>query len=192
MGVSGNHPGRLLVVLNLVANFYTSFVSTIATMLLVAPVAVSLYHHVRIAPVPALVTRVLLSGVNNSNAVINSPPGIVVNSTARLMFGSFTVGANPVTLLGITTYVVCLRVVCNGRLPGARVATRRLKGVDVSSIVASCSVLGGSIAVLTLAVFNFVIRGLVNVRSTAVTLANNILTVLTYDISPRRVFHSIS
>jgi Na+/H+ antiporter NhaD/arsenite permease-like protein len=108
--LSRGEPFRLLLILALVTAVLSAFLDNVTTVLLLAPVTLSISSALRISPQPLLISQVLASNVGGTATLIGDPPNIMIGSHAGLDFGAFLVNLGPVVLIVLVAYMATLRL----------------------------------------------------------------------------------
>jgi Na+/H+ antiporter NhaD/arsenite permease-like protein len=107
--LSHGEPFRLLVILALVTALLSAFLDNVTTVVLLAPVTLTIARTLGVSPYPFLVSQIMASNVGGTATLIGDPPNILIGSRAGLDFGSFIVTLGPVVLIILAVYMVTLR-----------------------------------------------------------------------------------
>jgi Na+/H+ antiporter NhaD/arsenite permease-like protein len=86
--VSGGEPFRLLN-LALVTAVLSAFLDNVTTVVLLAPVTLSIAQMLHVSPYPFLLSQILASNIGGTATLIGDPPNILIGSYAGLDFGAF-------------------------------------------------------------------------------------------------------
>lgn len=106
---SGGRPARLMALLMVVTATASALLDNVTTVLLVAPVTLSVCARLGLPTTPYLVTLVFASNVGGTATLIGDPPNIIIASRAGLSFNDFLVHALPVTVVIVAVLVVLCR-----------------------------------------------------------------------------------
>ncbi|WP_296601681.1 ArsB/NhaD family transporter [Nocardioides sp.] len=120
---SGGRPGRLMALLMLITAGLSPVLDNVTTVLLVAPVALSVTARLGLSPVPYLIALVFASNVGGMGTLIGDPPNIIIASRGGLSFNDFLVHALPITVILVAALVVLCLVLFRRelRVPGLQV-----------------------------------------------------------------------
>lgn len=77
---SGGSVWRLVVILCLVTAVFSAFLDNVTTMLLIAPVTISISKVLRLDPVPLLLSEVMFSNIGGAATQIGDPPNIIIGA----------------------------------------------------------------------------------------------------------------
>lgn len=97
---------RLLALFVLVTAFTSAFLDNVTTVLLMAPVTISIAKELDINPVPFLIAEVISSNIGGTATLIGDPPNIMIGSAANLHFSQFIIYLAPIVM--IVLFVVLL------------------------------------------------------------------------------------
>lgn len=106
---SRGRPARLMALLMVVAATASALLDNVTTVLLVAPVTLSVCARLGLPTTPYLVTLVFASNVGGTATLIGDPPNIIIASRAGLSFNDFLVHTLPVTVVIVAVLVVLCR-----------------------------------------------------------------------------------
>lgn len=108
---SRGEPKRLLTLLILVTAAISPILDNVTTVLLVAPVALSVCARLELSPAPYLISLVLASNIGGMATLIGDPPNIIIASRADLTFNDFLIHSLPLTVVMIGALIYLLRFV---------------------------------------------------------------------------------
>jgi Na+/H+ antiporter NhaD/arsenite permease-like protein len=108
--LSRGRPFALLVILALVTAVLSAFLDNVTTVVLLAPVTLSISQMLHVSPYPFLISQILASNVGGTATLIGDPPNILIGSHAGLDFGAFLLNLGPVVLLILVVFIVTLRL----------------------------------------------------------------------------------
>ena len=106
---SRGRPARLMALLMVVTAALSALLDNVTTVLLVAPVTLSVCARLGLPTTPYLVTLVFASNVGGTATLIGDPPNIIIASRAGLSFNDFLVHTLPVTVVIVAVLVVLCR-----------------------------------------------------------------------------------
>jgi Na+/H+ antiporter NhaD/arsenite permease-like protein len=151
--LSRGRPFSLLIILALVTAFLSAFLDNVTTVVLLAPVTLSIAQMLRVSPYPFLISQILASNVGGTATLIGDPPNILIGSHAGLDFGAFLYNLGPVVVLILIVFLVTLRLFFGSDMEvdseqraavlslSARRAIRDLRLLIVSLIVVGATIL---------------------------------------------------
>jgi Na+/H+ antiporter NhaD/arsenite permease-like protein len=116
-------PWLLLLSLTLLTAFISMVLDNVTTIVMVAPVTVSIAEVVGVAAMPFLISEAVCSNVGGVATLVGDPPNILIGSAANLSFNDFLSHLGPVVMLAILASLLALKVLFRRELratPGRR------------------------------------------------------------------------
>ena len=86
---AGAEPFRMLALLALVTAVLSAMLDNVTTVLLMAPVTLSITKRLELRPVPFLIVEAMASNIGGTATLIGDPPNILIGSAARIDFATF-------------------------------------------------------------------------------------------------------
>jgi Na+/H+ antiporter NhaD/arsenite permease-like protein len=71
------------------SSFISAFVENVATVLIVAPVALAITDRLHISPVPAIISLAICSNLQGAATLIGDPPSMLLGGYAKMTFNDF-------------------------------------------------------------------------------------------------------
>lgn len=128
--ISRGHPRRLFVALGLLTAVVSMFLDNVTTIIVIAPVTVSIAEVIGIRAVPLLVGEAVLSNIGGVATLIGDPPNILIGSAARLGFVDFLVHLGPIVLVTLGVVVVLLVLIFRGQLRPLPASVKKIAELD--------------------------------------------------------------
>ncbi len=97
---------RLLGFFVLVTAFTSAFLDNVTTVLLIAPITITIAQELEIEPKPFLIAIIISANIGGASTLIGEPPNIVIGSAANINFNSFLLYLAPMVV--IVLFVVLL------------------------------------------------------------------------------------
>jgi Na+/H+ antiporter NhaD/arsenite permease-like protein len=107
---SRGRPARLMALLILITAVVSPVLDNVTTVLLVAPVTLSVCARLGLAPAPYLITLVFASNIGGTATLIGDPPNIIIASRGGLTFNDFLIHSLPITVVLIAGLLVLSRL----------------------------------------------------------------------------------
>jgi Na+/H+ antiporter NhaD/arsenite permease-like protein len=104
-------PFRLLVLLALLTAGLSAMLDNVTTVLLMAPVTLSITKRLDLNPVVFLVTEALASNIGGAATLVGDPPNIMIASKAELGYLDFLVVLGPIVVVILAVFLGVLWVV---------------------------------------------------------------------------------
>jgi Na+/H+ antiporter NhaD/arsenite permease-like protein len=113
---AGADPFRLLALLALVTAVLSAMLDNVTTVLLMAPVTLSIAKRLRLDPVPFLIVEAIASNIGGTATLVGDPPNIMIASKAQLGYLQFLIVLGPVVVGIMAVFLVGLRLLYGGSL----------------------------------------------------------------------------
>ena len=92
-------PWKLMLLLGLFTSVVSMVLDNVTTIIIVAPVTLSIAEVIGISAIPLLLGEALMSNIGGVATLIGDPPNILIGSAAGLSFNSFIVHLAPIVLI---------------------------------------------------------------------------------------------
>ena len=83
--------GMAILAVCVFASLVSAFVENVATVMIVAPIALALCKHLKISPVPFLIGIAISSNLQGTATLIGDPPSMILAGAKRMSFNDFFV-----------------------------------------------------------------------------------------------------
>ncbi|MBS3817099.1 MAG: ArsB/NhaD family transporter [Candidatus Thermoplasmatota archaeon] len=90
---------RLLALFVLVTAFTSAFLDNVTTVLLMAPITITIAKELEINPVPFLISEILSSNIGGTMTLIGDPPNIMIGSAGNIHFAQFILYLAPIVII---------------------------------------------------------------------------------------------
>ncbi len=114
------NPVLLAFTLGLLTAVLSSLLDNVTTIIVVAPVTVSIAALVGVNAIPLLMSEVLLSNIGGVATLVGDPPNILIASAARLSFNDVLVHLAPIALVAVVVTQLVLLYFFRRDLRGGR------------------------------------------------------------------------
>jgi Na+/H+ antiporter NhaD/arsenite permease-like protein len=152
---SGGRPARLMALLMVVTAAASAVLDNVTTVLLVAPVTLSVCARLGLPTTPYLVTLVFASNVGGTATLIGDPPNIIIASRAGLSFNDFLVHTLPVTVVIVAVLVMLCRFLYRRELREGPATLVPVDDLDPADAIRDPRRLAICLVVLTLVMLAF-------------------------------------
>jgi Na+/H+ antiporter NhaD/arsenite permease-like protein len=188
---SAGEPFRLLLILALVTAVLSAFLDNVTTVVLLAPVTLSIAATLRISPYPFLVSQILASNVGGTATLIGDPPNILIGTHAGLDFGSFLVNLGPPVVMILVVFAVTMRFFFAASLDVDGELRASVLALDERRAVHDWRLLGVSLGVVSLTVLGFLLHDLVGLEIATIALLGATILLLIGRIDPHEAFREV-
>jgi Na+/H+ antiporter NhaD/arsenite permease-like protein len=113
---AGADPFRMLALLALVTAVLSAMLDNVTTVLLMAPVTLSIAKRLRLDPVPFLIVEAIASNIGGTATLVGDPPNIMIASKAQLGYLQFLIVLGPVVVGIMAVFLLGLGLLYRGSL----------------------------------------------------------------------------
>ena len=163
-------PVRVLIVLSLATAVLSAFLDNVTTVVLIAPVTISVASALRMKATPLLISEAIASNIGGSATLIGDPPNIVIGSAAHLDFVSFLTNVAPIILLILAAYLLLAPRLFGLHLLETESRRKRIEEMETKTSIRDPGLLYLSGGVLGLTVLGFTLHGVLHYEPATVAL----------------------
>jgi len=95
------HPFLLVAALSAITALVSAFIDNVTTVLLMAPIVISVCRELRVDPRPVLLSTVFASNIGGTATLIGDPPNIIIGSAAHFSFMDFVRHLTPIAVADV-------------------------------------------------------------------------------------------
>jgi Na+/H+ antiporter NhaD/arsenite permease-like protein len=180
---SRGRPYRLLVLLMAITAVASPFLDNVTTVMLVAPVTISVCRLLGIPAAPYLIAEVLASNIGGAATLIGDPPNIIIGSRAGLGFNDFLVHMTPITVVLFVVFVLMARVMFAKALARAPHNFGAVADLDPRTKITDPGLLVRCLAVLGVVMVAFTLHTVIHVEPAIIALLGAGVMVLVSRVS---------
>jgi Na+/H+ antiporter NhaD/arsenite permease-like protein len=178
------HPRRLLALLVLVTAGVSAVLDNVTTVLLIAPLTLSVCGQLGIAPIPFLFAEAFASNIGGAATLVGDPPNIIIASRADLTFTDFLVHMTPVILVVLGAFLLLALWLWRADLRHTPRHADALAGMEHRGTITDRRMLIGSLLVLVGILIGFLLQRQTGLTPAVVALLGAGVLIL---LSPLRV-----
>jgi Na+/H+ antiporter NhaD/arsenite permease-like protein len=189
--LSHGDPLRLLLILCLVTAVLSAFLDNVTTVVLMAPITLSVARRLDVSPLPYLISQILASNIGGTATLIGDPPNILIGSAAGLDFVDFLVNLAPVTVLVFVAFVAIVRVFFRGSL---EVPTERREAAleqTEAGTITDRPLLARSLIVVGFTLLGFLLHSAIGFEAATVAMLGATVLMLIARIDPHEAFREV-
>jgi Na+/H+ antiporter NhaD/arsenite permease-like protein len=113
----------------------SAFLDNVTTVVLIAPVTLSVTRQLEIPAYPFLFAEVFASNIGGTATLIGDPPNIIIGSAANLSFNDFVVHLTPVIAIVMMAQLLLTHVLWGAKLWARREARARVMVAVAKAII---------------------------------------------------------
>src|SRR5882672_7814193 len=128
-------PWAMLAMLSLVTAVVSAFLDNVTTVLLIAPVTLSVTRLLETEPYPFLFAEVFASNIGGTATLIGDPPNIIIGSAAHLSFNDFVINLTPVIIVVMAAQLIATHLIWGRRMRATAEARARVMALDERGMI---------------------------------------------------------
>ncbi|MCA9817865.1 MAG: hypothetical protein KC652_22310, partial [Cyanobacteria bacterium HKST-UBA01] len=117
---------KLLLIFSLMTAVLSAIFDNVTTVLLLGSVTCVIAQHLKVSPVPFLISETICSNIGGTATLIGDPPNIMIGSAAKLSFNDFVINLAPVVLMILPVTLLTLFLIYRKQLTGNQVSAEEL------------------------------------------------------------------
>lgn len=189
--VSRGEPFRLLIILAVLTAVLAAVLDNVTTVVLLAPVTLSLARTLRVSPLPYLLSQVFASNIGGTATLIGDPPNILIGSAAGLDFGAFLVNLAPVVVLIMIGFLVLMRISFRGHMEDDETRLDRLAELDPNAAIKDRPKMIRALVVLGLTLVGFMFHSVIGLEAATIALLGATVLMIVGPLDPHDALREI-
>lgn len=187
---AGGRPYALMVFFVVATAILSAFLDNVTTVLLFAPVTLTICSKLDLDPVPYLIMEAIASNIGGTATLIGDPPNLIVASRAQLSFMDFIVHLTPVVIILVIAQVIVTRFLFGG-LSVTEEKRAQVMAMDDRGLIKDRTLFMKSGIILALTIVGFVLHDLLHLQPATIALAGAALLLLISGIEPHEVLAEV-
>jgi Na+/H+ antiporter NhaD/arsenite permease-like protein len=179
-------PWAMLAMLSVVTAVVSAFLDNVTTVLLIAPVTMSVTRELEIPAYPFLFAEVFASNIGGTATLIGDPPNIIIGSAANLSFNDFVVHLTPVIVIVMAVQLLLTHLIWGSQLRASPAARARVMALDERDMLVDPPLMRISLAVLGGVIAGFVFARPLHLEPGTIALFGAAVLMLCHNIEHHR------
>ncbi len=179
-------PSVMLAMLSIVTAVLSAFLDNVTTVLLIAPVTLSVTRQLEIPAYPFLFAEVFASNIGGTATLIGDPPNIIIGSAAHLSFNDFVIHVTPVIVIVMAVQLVVTHLIWGRSLRATPNARARIMALDEWSMIVDPPLMRISLAILGAVTAGFVFARPLALEPGTIALFGAAVLMLCHNIEHHR------
>lgn len=164
-------PWRIMAAFMFITAMLSAMLDNVTTVLLIAPMTITITKMLDINPVPFLITQALASNIGGTATLIGDPPNIMIGSATGLDFMEFLVNDGIAACIIMIIVIIIMKVIYGRNLSTTDAAKRKIMRIDEKKSIKDTALMKKSIAMIVIVALGFVFHGKIGVDSSIVALS---------------------
>jgi Na+/H+ antiporter NhaD/arsenite permease-like protein len=179
-------PWAMLAMLSVVTAGLSAFLDNVTTVLLIAPVTLSITRQLEVPAYPFLFAEVFASNIGGTATLIGDPPNIIIGSAANLSFNDFFVHLAPVIAIIMAAQLLLTHLIWGTKLRATPPARARVMALDERTMIVDPPLMRISLAVLGGVTAGFVFARPLHLEPGTIALFGAAVLMLCHNIEHHR------
>ena len=185
-------PAGLLCALAAVTALMSALLDNVTTVMLVAPVTLSVARRLHVPPYPFLLAEVMASNIGGTATLIGDPPNMLIGTAANLSFNDFLVHLTPAIAVVMVVHLLATHFLWGRHLAASAAARAEVMAIEAISSILDRRLLVQATTVFALVLVGFITSHLTGLEAATVALAGAILLLLIENLIHHRDQQSIN
>jgi Na+/H+ antiporter NhaD/arsenite permease-like protein len=163
-------PWAMLAMLSLVTAVISAFLDNVTTVLLIAPVTLSVTRQLEVPAYPFLFAEIFASNIGGTATLIGDPPNIIIGSAANLSFMDFVHALTPVVVIVLLVNCLAIHLIWGRSMTASADARARVMALDHRDAITDRPLMRKSVAVIALVILAFVLARTLKLEAGTIAL----------------------
>ncbi len=169
---------RLLALFILVTAFTSAFLDNVTTILLMAPITITIAKELDINPVPFLMAEIISSNIGGTMTLIGDPPNILIGSAGNINFYQFLIYLAPIVIIVLFTVLLIFEIIFKDILNQDMENFEKISEMDENDCITNLPLLYKSLFSLFVTLILFTVHHLLHLEPWLVAIFGASLLLL--------------
>ncbi|HET7909731.1 MAG TPA: ArsB/NhaD family transporter [Nitrospira sp.] len=167
---AGAQPFRMLALLAIVTAVLSAMLDNVTTVLLMAPVTLSIAKRLQLNPVPFLIVEAVASNIGGTATLVGDPPNMMIASKAELTYLQFLLVLGPIVIVIMAVFLGSLRLFYGRGLVVAPHLKEALLGIQARDAIQDPRLLRRCVGLLVIVNAAFCLHGVLHLEPATIAL----------------------
>ena len=175
-------PWAMILILSVTTAILSAFLDNVTTVLLIAPVTLTITRELEVPPYPFLFSEVMASNIGGTATLIGDPPNIIIGSAANLSFNDFLVNLAPVIVIVLIAQMIAIYLIWGRRLTATPEARARVMANNPRAMIVDAKLLVYSLFVIALVIAGFMMSRIIHIEAGTIAICGGALLMLLHNL----------
>ncbi|MDD6920214.1 MAG: ArsB/NhaD family transporter [Eubacteriales bacterium] len=171
-------PWKILILFMIFTAVMSTFINNVTTILLVAPMTISIARMLDLRPEPFLLTQVFASNIGGTATLIGDPPNIMIGNAAGLSFLDFVKNTGVVALISMVVLIVVMKFIYGNKMLTSTERIKEVMQMDEKKAIADPRLLKKSVIMMVFVIVGFIFGGHYHVEASTVAMTAAVIMVI--------------
>jgi Na+/H+ antiporter NhaD/arsenite permease-like protein len=163
-------PAGVLCLLSLVTAIVSALLDNVTTVLLIAPVTLSITKWLRVPAFPFLFAEIMASNIGGTATLIGDPPNIMIGSATGLSFNAFILNLAPVIVVVMAVQLLLTHLIWGRSTQATQADRAAVMALNARAAITDGRLLRLALAVLAATLLAFVFAPLLHLEPGAIAM----------------------
>ena len=168
--IAKGDPWRIMVAFIIVTALCSAILDNVTTVLLIAPMTLTICRILDVNPVPYFMTQILASNVGGTATLIGDPPNIMIGSSAGLTFFDFVMYDGPAVVLTLVAFIIAFKFIYGRKMTATAEAEQVVMQLDENSVIRDHALFKKSVIMILVVTVAFMAHGQLGLESSVIAL----------------------
>jgi Na+/H+ antiporter NhaD/arsenite permease-like protein len=183
-------PAGVLCLLTLVTAIASALLDNVTTVLLIAPVTLSIAQRLRVPPFPFLLAEIMAANIGGAATLIGDPPNIMIGSAAGLSFNTFVIHLAPVIVVVMAVQLLMTHLLWGRATQAAQADRDAVMALSARAAITDRRLLWLSLAVFAITLLAFIVAPVLHLEPGAIAMIGAASLMLLDNLAHRRAEHT--
>lgn len=181
IAIAKHSEGRVWLLLISLGGFTaiaSAVMDNVTTMVLIAPITLSITDLLGLSAIPFLVSESMLSIVGGLSTLIGAPPNIMIGSAAGLGFNDFIIHLAPIAIIVWIISIMYFKFKFSPELPASSENRETLQELDPARTITNWFQAKKAIVVLAVVIILYLVHGTIGLEPSMVAFIGAVIALL--------------
>ncbi|MFW6304405.1 MAG: SLC13 family permease, partial [Candidatus Saliniplasma sp.] len=169
---------RLLAFFVLVTAFTSAFLDNVTTILLIAPITITIAKEMDINPIPFLIAGIMSANIGGTATLIGDPPNVIISSATGINFNEFILYLAPIVIIILFVILLVFEYIYKDVVESDIENFSKIAKLDESRAIANKPLLNKALLVLFITILLFLVHHIIGIEPWLVAITGATLLLI--------------
>ncbi|MFW6141862.1 MAG: ArsB/NhaD family transporter [Candidatus Saliniplasma sp.] len=169
---------RLLAFFVLVTAFTSAFLDNVTTILLIAPITITIAKEMDINPIPFLIAGIMSANIGGTATLIGDPPNVIISSATGINFNEFILYLAPIVIIILFVILLVFEYIFKDVVESDIENFSKIAKLDESRAITNKPLLNKALLVLFITILLFLVHHIIGIEPWLVAITGATLLLI--------------